>query len=79
MVTKTNHLGLQAFEARGADFADVTEGDIWADGFDDESCDLHDFAHSHQRGGGLNTAAQVFHERRQNGRSLVHLSERATL
>jgi hypothetical protein len=79
VVAEANDLRLQATEAWGADFADVAEGNIRANGFDDESRDLHDFAHSHQWCGGFNAAPQVFHERRQNGRSLVHLSERATL
>jgi hypothetical protein len=78
VVPKADHFGLQAAQAGGADFADIAEGNIGPNGFDNESRDLHNFAHSHQRGGGFNAAAQVFHERGQNGRSLVHFSERAT-
>jgi hypothetical protein len=67
VVPEADHFGLQTVEARGADFADVAEGNIGPNGFDNESRDLHDFSHSHQRGGGFNATAQVLHERWQNG------------
>jgi hypothetical protein len=67
VVPKANRFGLQTVEAGGANFADVSEGNIGPNGFDNKSSDLHDFAHSHQRGGGFNATAQVLHERGQNG------------
>jgi hypothetical protein len=78
VVAEADHFGLKAAEAGRANFADVAKGNIRPDGFDNESRDLHDFAHPHQRGGGFDATAQVLHERGQNGRALVHFSDRAT-
>ena len=78
MVAEADHFGLQAVEPRGADFADVAKGNIRPHRLDHETRNLHDLAHSHQRGGGFNATAQILHQRGQNGRSLVHLRERAT-
>ena len=75
MVTKSHDLSLKSQSTRGADLTDITEGNIGADGFNDEARYLNDLPHANNWDGGLDTAPQVLHERWKNGRLHIITSE----
>ena len=78
VVPKSHHLGLQARQPRGADLADISEGNIRPDRFYHEACHLHYLSHANHRRGGIDAPAQVLHEGGKDRRLVVHFNERAT-